>query len=82
MDLKMLHSIMNRKKFYHFEGKTNDGENNLYISFSIGHNGRGDYVNIRIGDIDNDIDCKINTTDINLKNVDDNTVFRLIENQC
>ena len=57
MDLKALHSMMSRKNFHYFGGKTNDRENNLYLSFSRLHNGRGDSVDIRIGDVDNDINC-------------------------
>jgi hypothetical protein len=82
MDLMALHSIMIRKNFYYFEGQTNDRENNLYLSFSTGHGGRGDVVDIRIGDVDNDVNCCINTTHIKLKNVADNEVFSLIEEQC
>lgn len=82
MDLNALHSMMSRKKFHYFEGKTNDRENNLYLSFSIGYNGRGNSVDIRIGDIDNDINCCINTTNIELKNVGDNEIFSLIETLC
>ena len=82
MDLKALHSIMSRKKFHYFEGKTNDRENNLYLSFSTQHNGRGNNVDIRIGDIDNDINCCIGTTNIELKNVGDNEIFLLIETRC
>lgn len=82
MDLKALHSMMGRKKFHYFDGKTNDKENNLYLSFSTGHNGRGNSVDIRIGDIDNDISCYINMVNIELKNVGDNEIFSLIEKRC
>lgn len=82
MDLKALHSMMSRKNFHYFEGKTNDRENNLYLSFSTGHNGRGNSIDIRIGDIDNDINCYIDTTNIELKNVGDNEIFSLIETRC
>jgi hypothetical protein len=53
MDLKALHSMMSRKNFHYFEGQTNN-DNNLYLSFSTGYNGRGNFVDIRIGDIDTD----------------------------
>jgi hypothetical protein len=82
MDLIALHSMMSRKKFHYFEGKTNDRENNLYLTFSTVHNGMGNSVDIRIGDIDNDINCYIYTTNIELKNVGDNEIFRLIEERC
>ena len=82
MDLKALHSLMSRKKFHYFEGQTNDRENNLYLSFSTGHNGSGNSVEIRIGDTDNDINCWINSTNIEMKNVDDNEIFLLIETRC
>lgn len=82
MDLKALHSMMGRKKFHYFHGKTNDKENNLYLSFSTGHNGRGNSIDIRIGDIDNDISCYINMVNIELKNVGDNEIFSLIEKRC
>ena len=62
MDLKKLHSIMSRKKYHYFEGKTNDIENNLYLSFSTLHNSRGNIIDIRIGDTDNDINCLMNYT--------------------
>jgi hypothetical protein len=82
MDLKALHSLMSRKKFHYFEGKTNDRENNLYLTFSKLHGGRGDGVEIRIGDTDNDINCWINSTNIEMKNVGDNEIFSLIETRC
>jgi hypothetical protein len=82
MDLKALHSLMSRKKFHYFDGKTNDKENNLYLSFSTLHNGKGDNIDIRIGDIDNDINCWINSTNIEMKNVGDNEIFSLIETRC
>lgn len=82
MDLKALHSMMGRKKFHYFHGKTNGKENNLYLSFSTGHNGRGNSIDIRIGDIDNDISCYINMVNIELKNVGDNEIFSLIEKRC
>lgn len=82
MDLKVLHSIMSRKKFHYFKGKTNDRESNLYLSFSTGHNGRGNTVDIRIGDIDNDINCCIDNDNIEFKKVGDNEIFSLIEELC
>ena len=77
MDLKALLSMMSRKKFNYFEGNTN--ENDLYLSFSKSYNGRGDSIDIRIGDIDNDIDCLIGTISTQKKNISDNEVFLLIE---
>ena len=85
MDLKVLHSLMSRKKFHYFEGQTNDIENNLYLTFSKLYGGKGDGVEIRIGDTDNDINCWINSTNmdddysIKMKNVGDNEIFLLIE---
>jgi len=82
MDLKALHSLMSRKKFYYFDGKTNDRNNNLYVSFSTLPNGRGSSLCIRIGDIDNDINWYDYTNNIELKNVSDNEIFSLIEERC
>lgn len=55
MDLKALHSLMIKKKFHYFEGKTNDRDDSLYLSFSTKHNGRGDFIDLRIGNTDNDV---------------------------
>ena len=82
MDLKALHSLMSRKQFHYFEGQTNNRDNTLYLSFSTQHNGSGDCVEIRIGEIDNDIECWINSTNFEMKNVSDNDIFLLIETRC
>jgi len=74
MDLKALHSIMSRKKYHHFEGKTNDIENSLYLSFSTLHNGRGNSIDIRIGDIDNDINCLVDNNRTEHKQITDNDI--------
>jgi hypothetical protein len=79
MDLNALHSIMSRKKYHYFEGKTNDSENNLYLSFSTLHNGRGNIINIRIGDINNDINCLVNNNRIENKQITDNDIFLILE---
>jgi len=82
MDLKALFSLMNRKGFYYFEGNTNQNNNNLYISFSTLHGGRGNFVDIRIGETNNDISCWIDSTNTANANVNDNDVFLIIESCC
>ncbi len=79
MDLKALHSIMSRKKYYYFEGSTNDREDNLYLSFSTLHNSRGNIVDIRIGDVDSDINCFINNTRTENKHITDNDIFAILK---
>jgi len=79
MDLTALHSIMSRKKYYYFEGKTNSRENNLYLSFSTLHNGRGDIIDIRIGDVDNDINCLVDNIRTENKQITDNDIFLILE---
>lgn len=80
MDLKALYSMMSRKKFNYFDGSTN--ENNLYLSFSEKYGGRGNTIDIRIGRVDNDINCLIGTIPTQKKNISDNEVFLLIEEEC
>ncbi len=75
MELKALHSLMSRKGFHYFDGHTNDNENNLYLSFSTMHNGRGDMVEIRIGEMDNDIKFWINSSNIIHRKVSDVMIF-------
>ena len=82
MDLNALHSLMSRKKFHYFEGQTNDSENNLYLTFSKLYGGKGDFIDLRIGTKDNDINCWLNSCDIGMNNVSDSEVFLLIEKQC
>ena len=79
MDLKALHSIMSRKKYHYFEGKTNDRENNLYLSFSTLYNGRGNSIDIRIGDTDNDINCLVNNNRTENKQITDNDIFLILK---
>jgi len=79
MDLKALHSIMSRKKYHYFEGQTNDSESNLYLSFSTLHNGRGNYIDIRIGDTDNDINCLVENNRTENKQITDNDIFLILE---
>lgn len=55
MDLKSLHSLMSKKGFHYFEGQTCSKDNDLHLCFSTVRNGRGHLVEIRIGDIDNDV---------------------------
>ena len=46
MNLTALHSILRRKGFHFFEGRTNNREDYINFHFSTGHNGRGDSVEI------------------------------------
>ena len=50
MNLMSIHSILTKKKFYYFDGCTNNMEDVLYISFSTGLNLRGDVVHLVLGD--------------------------------
>jgi len=78
MDLQILHSIMNKNKYHYFEGNTND-KNDLYLSFSTLHNNRGNSVDIRIGDIDNDIICLINNIKTEYKHINNDEVFIILK---
>lgn len=82
INLTALHSFMNKKKFYYFEGNTNDRDSNLYISFSTLYDGKGNYIEFRLGDNDNDLSSDINYNKIELKNISDNDVFLFIEKYC
>lgn len=74
IDLKKLYSLMRVKKYHYSECKTNDKETDLYISFSTVHNGRGNCVEIRIGDVDNDIDYMDNK----LRNINSDELISFI----
>ena len=79
MELIALHSIMSRKKYHYFYGKTNDADNNLYLSFSTLHNGRGDSIDIRLGGVNNDIIFLLDNIKTEYKQITDNGVFQLLE---
>jgi len=81
MDLKVLHSIMSRKGYHYFDGKTNSVNDNLYMEFSTGYNGRGDWVEIKIGSELHNIRYKDkNKNSINeFKDVVDNELFKILE---
>jgi len=71
MDLKALHSTMSKMCYHYMKGNTNNRDNNLYISFSTLYNGRGDTIEFRIGEIDNDINEH--------KNISDKEVFSILK---
>jgi hypothetical protein len=84
MDLKALYSILNKKKFYYFEGHSSN--DNLYIYFSTDPGGRGDAIELRIGNINNDIHIWIRNydppkpdTEFQLICISDNEILSLIE---
>ena len=86
MDLKKIFSIIKQKGFHYFEGKTNDQENNLYISFTEHSLGKGNSIDLRIGNVDNDITycfrnqlLKWNT--VEHKNISDNDLFLFLEKE-
>ena len=88
MDLKSLHSLMTRKNFCYFEGNTNNISDNLFIRFSSGYNGRGNTIDFRIGETNNDIHILLRNdspqpdTEFILTDASDADVFRLIEQKC
>lgn len=85
MNLASLHSLMNKKGYYYFEGHTNSNDNDLYISFSTLRNCRGDFVKIRIGEFDNDVEIEIQMSspkpckEFILNKANDNDFYKFIE---
>jgi len=55
MDLIIVFNILNKKKFYYFEGLTNNKDENIYINASTNHNLRGDFVDLRFGNNNHDL---------------------------
>ena len=82
MNIKVLFSILKKKGYHYFDGHTNDRDSDLYIYFSTLHNGRGDSVELRLGDTDHDITIFNNITNREIKNIDDNELFSFIEKLC
>ena len=79
MDLIALHSIMSRKKYYYFSGSTNTIDNEIYIDFSTGHNGRGNSIDLRIGQKNHDIIINTDLGQISLVNLNDSELIQIIE---
>lgn len=73
IDLIRIHSIMRDKGYHYFDGKTNNINDNLYLDFSTGHNGRGDWVEIKIG-ISHDIRYKNGE----FKNISQGELFEIL----
>ena len=82
MDLKALHSLMVKKNYHYFRGKTNDRDNNVFYIFSTLYNDRGNVVEVRIGDVDNDIGYWNNGKVTSKINLSDSEVFKFIEEFC
>lgn len=74
MDLKGLVSIMSKKGYHYIDGRTNSVNDNVYLDFSTGYNGRGDWVEIKIGSTLHDIRDKNNE----FKDVADNELFKIL----
>lgn len=68
---------MIKKKFRYFSGWYND--NGLFFTYSTKLNERGDIVEFRIGDNDNDMEYWVESVNVELKNITDDDVFELIE---
>jgi hypothetical protein len=82
MNLNALFTLMKQKGFYYFSGLTNTRENNLYLRFSTLYDEKGDVVEFRIGDNNNDLQYWINDngyTHTELLNVNENEIFLFIK---
>lgn len=82
MNLKHLHQIMSEKGYHYFDGKTNSTDDNIYLDFSTGHNGRGDWFEITIGPEHHNIMYRDKDGElVEHKNINDNEIFKIIKNK-
>lgn len=79
MDLKELHEWMRREKFHYFEGNTNHMYNDLYLHFSTLPGGRGDCIEFRIGEKDNDMTFLTKKRTCLIKNIPDSELLMIME---
>jgi len=56
MNLAALFSITSDKGFTYISGTNSQGNSSLYLEFSSGYNGRGDWLEIRIGNLTHDLE--------------------------
>ena len=80
MDLNALFSIISQKGYHHFDGRTNSTNDNLYLDFSTGYNGRGNFITLRLNSDDNDIDYRTDNIErTSLKNISDSELFTILK---
>jgi hypothetical protein len=82
MDIQALHSLLRYKGFHYFSGKTNSKSGDIYFNFSKLPNGRGDYLELRIGNNDHDVSFwSGNNLIFEKEGVDDNRIYLTISKQ-
>ena len=55
MNLFILFNLMKNKKYNYFSGNSNLDSDDVYVEFSTGLHGRGDVLEFRLGDNNNDV---------------------------
>ena len=55
MDLKVLYALMRERGFHYSDCRTYPDMDDMYFDFSTGFNGRGNIIEIRLSDTNNDI---------------------------
>lgn len=72
--------MMHRKGFHHFDGLTNSRSESLWIMFSTLYDGKGDWVELRLSQEDNDIKYQIGYHDvIEFKKLPFNELVKIIQ---
>jgi hypothetical protein len=59
IDLTLIFKLIKEKGYHHGDSRTNSVNDNLFLDFSTGYNGRGNWIELRLGDEDNDIEYYI-----------------------
>jgi len=58
IDLTLIFKLFKEKGYHYCDTTTNPVNNNLFLDFSTGYNGRGKWAELRLGDKENDNDIE------------------------
>lgn len=79
MDLNKLYQIMREKGYHYCMTFTNGLNNNISLSFSTGFNGRGNSIEVTIGEQINQLLSYIDKSKQLLKDVSDDDIFSFLK---
>jgi hypothetical protein len=79
ISLNQIHRLFKEKGFHYSSSQTNSVNNNLFIDFSTGRDGRGNYVEMRLGDDYNDIEYWFPSGNIKHTNITNKELINFIK---
>jgi hypothetical protein len=79
MNLAALFSITSDKGLIYISGTNTQGNSSLHLEFSSGYNGRGSWIELRIGDVMHDIEyCMTGGKRIKYTDITEQKLFQIL----